>query len=120
MRVTLTREFGFDAAQSLTIFPEGHKCRQLHGHSFTLQVSAEGEVDPATGLLFDHARIKEAAQPFVDELDHRYLNEIPGLENPTIEVMCKWFWDRIKPRLPELSEIMILETPRAWCRYRGD
>lgn len=119
MRVSLTREFSFDAAQSLTTFPEGHKCRQLHGHSFTLQVTVEGEVDPATGLLYDHARIKEAVQPLVEQLDHRYLNDIPGLENPTIEMMCKWFWDRLQPRLPGLSEIMLLETPRAWCRYRG-
>jgi 6-pyruvoyltetrahydropterin/6-carboxytetrahydropterin synthase len=120
MRVSLTREFHFDAAQALTVFPEGHKCRQLHGHSFTLQVSVEGEVDSKTGLLFDHAQIKAAVQPLVDQLDHRYLNEIEGLENPTIEVMCKWFWDRVKPALPALSEIKLLETPRAWCSYRGN
>ncbi len=119
MQVTLTREFSFDAAQSLTVFPEGHKCRALHGHSFQVQISVTGEVDPATGLLFDHAKIKEAAAPLVEQLDHSYLNEIVGLENPTIEHLCKWFWDRLVDKLPGLSEVALFETPRAWCRYQG-
>jgi 6-pyruvoyltetrahydropterin/6-carboxytetrahydropterin synthase len=120
MTITLTREFDFAAAQSLTVFPEGHKCRGLHGHTFTLQISVTGRVDPATGLLYDHARISEAAKPVIDLLDHKYLNDVPGLENPTIENMCRWFWERLSPQLPGLSEIALYETPRAWCRYRGD
>jgi 6-pyruvoyltetrahydropterin/6-carboxytetrahydropterin synthase len=119
MEITLTRSFDFAAAQYLDIFPEGHKCRRMHGHSFTLEVSVSGEVDPATGLLYDHARISEAVAPILEQVDHVLLNEVPGLKNPTIETMAKWFWDRLAPSLPGLSEIRIQETPRAWCTYRG-
>ncbi len=120
MQVTLTREFTFDAAQALTIFPEGHKCRRLHGHTFRLQVSVKGEIDPKTGLLYDHAKIKEVLQPLLEQLDHSYLNEIPGLENPTLEMLCVWLWERLKGKLAGLSEVALWETPGAWCRYNGN
>ena len=120
MQVTLTREFTFDAAQALTIFPEGHKCWRLHGHTFKLQVTYRGDVDPATGLLFDHAKIKEAVQPLLDQLDHSYLNEIGGLSNPTLEMLCIWIWERLKGGLPGLHEVALWETPGAWCRYNGN
>jgi len=119
MKITLTREFTFDAAQSLTVFPEGHKCRNLHGHTFVVQVSVHGLVDSQTGLLYDHAIIMEKVKPLIQQLDHSYLNDIPGLENPTLEWLCKWFWDKLSPQLPGLSEIRINETPRAWCSYHG-
>lgn len=120
MRITLTREFTFDAAQSLSQFPEGHKCRNIHGHTFRLQVSVCGEVNPETGMLYDHARVKGVVEPLVELLDHSYMNEIEGLEVPTLENTCLWFWQRIKPELEELSEIVLYETPRAWCRYAGE
>ncbi|MDR1304140.1 MAG: 6-carboxytetrahydropterin synthase [Verrucomicrobiales bacterium] len=119
MEVTLSREFRFDAAQALTIFPEGHKCRRLHGHSFKLVVQVRGPIDADSGLLYDHAAIKQAVAPLLELVDHSYLNELPGLANPTIELMCVWFWDRLKDRLPGLDEIALWETPGAWCRYRG-
>lgn len=120
MRVTLTREFFFDSAQSLGSFPEGHKCRALHGHTFRLQISVSGEVDEKTGLFYDHAVIKDAAKPLVDRLDHAYLNEVEGLECPTIENICRWFWVRLQDKLPGLAEIKLYETQGAWCSYRGD
>ncbi len=119
MRVTLTKSFEFDSAQSLEIFPEGHKCRNLHGHSFRLEVSVSGEVSPENGLLYDLARISEAASPLVAQLDHAYLNKVPGLEIPTIERMCRWFWERLDGVLPGLSEIRVYESERAWCSYIG-
>ncbi len=120
MKITLTREFRFDAAQSLNVFPEGHKCRNIHGHTFRLQVSVTGEVDPATGMFYDHARIAAVVRPLVEQLDHHYLNEIEGLEVPTIENMCQWIWQKIEADLPGLSEIILYETPTTWCRYAGD
>lgn len=120
MNITLVRSFDFEAAQALPLFPEGHKCRGVHGHSFRVEVSVTGPVDPATGLFFDHARISEAMKPLLARVDHTYLNEVPGLEVPTIERLAKWFWDGLAPALPGLSEIKIWETPRAWCVYRGD
>jgi len=119
MKIVLTREFTFDAAQSLTVFPEGHKCRRLHGHTFLVQISVKGDVDAKTGLLYDHAVIAQKMKPLIETVDHSYLNEIPGLENPTLELLCLWFWNKLSGELPGLSEVRINETPRAWCSYQG-
>src|ERR1700760_4672448 len=81
MRVRLTKDFTFEAAQTLPCAPEGHKCRQMHGHSFKVEISVEGEVDPKTGWFYDHAEISKAMRPLLVDLDHGYLNEIPGLSN---------------------------------------
>ncbi len=120
MKVRLTKDFQFEAAQTLPKAPAGHKCRQMHGHSFKLEISVEGEVDGATGWFFDHAEITQAMRPMLDRLDHSYLNEIEGLENPTIENMAAWFWKKLAPQLPGLAEIVIHETPTARCSYRGE
>lgn len=120
MKITLCKDFDFEAAQALPSFPEGHKCRNVHGHSFKITISVTGEVDPKTGILYDHSRISDAMKPLLKQLDHAFLNDIPGLETPTIELMCGWFWQKLAPLLPGLSEIKLHETPRSWCVYRGD
>ncbi len=119
MKVRLTKDFQFESAQTLPSAPEGHKCRQMHGHSFKVEISVEGEVDRKTGWFYDHAEISKAMKPLVEQLDHGYLNEVPGLENPTIENMAAWFWQRLSAQLPGLCEIVIHETPSARCSYRG-
>lgn len=119
MKITLCKDFTFEAAQALPNFPEGHKCRGIHGHSFLVTISVKGVVDPSNGIFYDHARISEAMRPLIQQLDHSYLNEIPGLENPTIEMMAQWFWTQLASQLPGLCEIVIHETPRARCIYRG-
>jgi 6-pyruvoyltetrahydropterin/6-carboxytetrahydropterin synthase len=120
MRVKLTKTFTFEAAHSLPTFPEGHKCRRLHGHSFKVAVVAEGEVDPAKGYLIDYADIKAACAPILEQLDHHHLNEIAGLENPTSEALASWIWERLKPNLPLLSRIVIDETCSSACEYSGE
>src|SRR3954469_7548182 len=80
----LNERFTFEAAQTLPKAPEGHKCRRVHGHSFKVEVSVEGDVDPAIGWIYDHANISAAMKPLLEMLDHAYVNEIDGLENPTI------------------------------------
>jgi 6-pyruvoyltetrahydropterin/6-carboxytetrahydropterin synthase len=120
MKVRLTKDFILEAAQSLPKVPAGHKCGQMHGHTFTIQISVEGEVDPETGWLYDHARISAAMKPIIQQLDHTVLNDTPGLENPTIELMCAWLWKKLTPQLPGLAEIVINETPFARCSYRGE
>jgi 6-pyruvoyltetrahydropterin/6-carboxytetrahydropterin synthase len=120
MRARLTKDFRFEAAQTLPRVPEGHKCRRLHGHSFKVEISVEGEVDPHTGWFYDHAQIGDAMKPLLDSLDHSYLNDIDGLENPTIENMAAWFWQRLAAKCPGLCEIVIHETPTARCVYRGN
>jgi 6-pyruvoyltetrahydropterin/6-carboxytetrahydropterin synthase len=120
MRLKLSKTFRFEAAHSLPTFPEGHKCRRLHGHSFRFDVVVEGDVDPAKGYLIDYGDIKRICDPIVHQLDHYYLNEIPGLENPTAEMISKWLWDHIKPQLPLLSKIVVNETCTSACEYCGE
>jgi 6-pyruvoyltetrahydropterin/6-carboxytetrahydropterin synthase len=119
MRCTLTKEFRFEAAQTLPTAPDGHKCKRMHGHSFKVEISVTGKIDPAIGWVYDHAEIGKAMAPLLDQLDHSYLNEVPGLENPTIELMCHWFWTHLAPQLPGLSQITLFETPTARCTYHG-
>ena len=119
MNMELRRTFQFEAAHLLPRLPEGHKCRRLHGHSFTCEVAVAGECDPELGWVMDYADIKAAFQPLWERLDHRYLNEVPGLENPTSEVVAAWIWKELKPRLPLLVEVVVAETCTARCVYRG-
>ena len=120
MSTTLFKDFTFEAAHHLPHVPEGHKCGRLHGHSFMVRLEITGEVDPHTGWIIDFAELKAAFKPTYDRLDHYYLNDIPGLENPTSEVLAKWIWDQMKPLIPLLSEVTIKETCTAGCVYRGE
>jgi len=118
-RVRLVREFRFEAAHRLPAAPQGHKCSRLHGHSFRVEVVCEGEVDEDTGWLVDFAEIKREFAPLHEVLDHRYLNEIDGLENPTAENLARWIWARLKPAVPFLAQVNIAETCTSRCEYRG-
>jgi 6-pyruvoyltetrahydropterin/6-carboxytetrahydropterin synthase len=118
-RVRLVRDFAFEAAHRLPNAPAGHKCGRLHGHSFRVSVVCEGEIDPQSGWLVDFANIKEGMRPILDRLDHYYLNEIDGLENPTAENLARWIWHKLVPALPQLSEVHVAETCTARCEYRG-
>ena len=120
MYVRLVKSFTFEAAHSLPSFPEGHKCRRLHGHSYRVDVVVAGEVDPEKGYLIDFADVRAACEPIRSRLDHYYLNEIDGLENPTAEMLAAWIWKRLKPTLPQLVEIVIHETCLSRCEFRGD
>ncbi len=117
--VRLVKGFSFEAAHFLPTFPEGHKCRRLHGHSFRIEVAVEGTVDPSRGFLIDYGDLKRAVEPIVDRLDHRLLNEIDGLGNPTSEVIAAWLWRQLAPSLPGLAEIVVHETCSSRCEYRG-
>jgi len=99
--------------------PDGHKCGRLHGHSFRVSVHVEGTPDPVTGWVMDFADLAAAAAPTIDALDHRYLNEVPGLENPTSEHLAAWIWERLAPELPGLTQITVRETCTSGCTYRG-
>lgn len=116
----LRKTFQFEAAHLLPLLPENHKCRRLHGHSFKFEVAVAGDCDPKLGWLMDYADISAAVKPTWEKLDHFYLNEIPGLENPTSENVAAWLWKRLKPKLPLLTEIVVAETCQSRCVYRGD
>ncbi len=117
--VRLVREFTFEAAHRLPQAPEGHKCGRLHGHSFRVEVVCEGEIDAQSGWLLDFTEIKQAFDPIHELLDHRYLNEIEGLDNPTSENLARWIWLRLCSRLPQLSQVTVAETCAARCEYKG-
>ena len=117
--VRLAREFTFEAAHRLPNVPADHKCSRLHGHSFRVEVICEGEIDPRSGWLVDFAEIKRVFTPLLDQLDHRYLNEVEGLENPTVENLARWIWIRLKVVLPSLAQVNIAETCTGRCEYRG-
>lgn len=114
------REFTFEAAHRLPNVPEGHKCARLHGHSYRIEVRVEGEVGDRSGWVIDFADISAAFKPLHAVLDHNYLNEVPGLDNPTSENLAKWIWDRLMPDLGGLQEVIVRETCASGCSYRGD
>jgi 6-pyruvoyltetrahydropterin/6-carboxytetrahydropterin synthase len=114
------REFTFEAAHRLPNVPEDHKCARLHGHSYRVEVRVGGEIGDESGWVLDFADVKAAFKPLHEVLDHHYLNEVPGLENPTSEVLAKWIWDRLQPALPGLVEVIVRETCTSGCSYRGE
>lgn len=114
------KKFTFEAAHMLPNVPDGHKCKRLHGHSYHVHVHVSGEPDPQLGWIQDFADLADAFQPLWAQLDHNYLNEIEGLENPTSELLARWIWTHLKPRLPLLSKVVVGETCTAGCMYQGE
>jgi len=119
MQVRLVHEFRFEAAHRLPHVPAGHKCARLHGHSFRVELAIEGPVNPKTGWFMDFGDLYRIWEPIHDVLDHHYLNEVPGLENPTSEVLSRWIWDKLRPALPSLHRVTLFETCEARCEYEG-
>jgi 6-pyruvoyltetrahydropterin/6-carboxytetrahydropterin synthase len=113
------KELAFDAAHTLPNLPEGHRCGRLHGHTFKVRIYIKGEPDTRTGWIFDFAELKQVYKKQCDILDHSYLNDIEGLENPTSENLIKWIWEKLKPELPQLSKIELFETCTSGCVYDG-
>ncbi|MBX3365265.1 MAG: 6-carboxytetrahydropterin synthase QueD [Phycisphaeraceae bacterium] len=114
------KEFTFEAAHQLPWLPQGHKCRNMHGHSYHVRLTLRGRIDPETGWVRDFAEIKQAFQPLLRQLDHAVLNDVPGLEKPTTENIARWIWQRLRPSLPQLVQIDIRETATSGCVYRGE
>ena len=114
------KKFSIEAAHRLPNLPEQHKCRRLHGHSFGVEIHVAGPLTAKEGWIMDFADVTRAFQPLYEQLDHHYLNDIPGLENPTSEILAMWIWARLKPSLPLLSKVVVRETCTAGCSYSGD
>jgi 6-pyruvoyltetrahydropterin/6-carboxytetrahydropterin synthase len=119
MNVKLVHEFRFEAAHLLPKVPAGHKCARLHGHSFKIEVAIAGPVDEETGWFIDYGVLFDAWAPLHAELDHNYLNDIPGLQNPTSELLARWIWERLTPALPSIARVTVFETCDARCEYEG-
>ena len=115
--VKIAAQFGFEAAHRLPNLPDGHKCKNLHGHNYRLEVSIEGPL-AERGFVMDYAELEAIVDPIIKRVDHRFLNEIEGLENPTSEVMAEWFMAQIKPKLSgKVVTLRIYETPRYWVEH---
>lgn len=118
MPVRITKSFTLDAAHWLPNVPEEHKCGKLHGHTYKIIIGVTGDIDPITGWVIDYNEIKKTFAPIFEELDHKCLNDITGLENPTAEVMAKWIFEQIITSLPLLSDVTVCETPNTEAIYK--
>jgi 6-pyruvoyltetrahydropterin/6-carboxytetrahydropterin synthase len=114
------KQFTFDSAHFLPNVPEGHKCREMHGHTYHLTIFAEGALLEPEGWVLDFTDLKLVVKPIIEQLDHKLLNNIQGLENPTSEVLVTWLWKQIKPSLQALKRIELKETPTSGVIYEGD
>ena len=114
------KSFTLESAHRLPNVPAGHKCARVHGHSFRVEIHVRGPLQPEPGWVMDFADVKDAFEPLFRQLDHHYLNDVPGLENPTSEHLARWIWQRLQPMLPQLSAVVVHETCTSGARYTGD
>ncbi len=119
MEAEVIKTFRFEAAHSLPNAPDGHKCRHMHGHKYRVDVHFAGAVDPHRGWVIDFGEIASVVGPVVMELDHHLLNELPGLDNPTSELMARYLFDRIASLLPGVSAVTVWESDTSCVIYRG-
>lgn len=115
----IVQAFTFEAAHSLPNVPEGHRCRNVHGHSYRVELALDGPVDPNTGFVLDFFDVESAFKDALATLDHHYLNDIDGLANPTAENIATWIWNATRPKLRQLAFVRVFETPNCWAEYTG-
>jgi len=118
-KTEIYKEFTLESAHRLPHVPEGHKCGRLHGHSFRIRLVLTGAGDPVTGWILDFSEVKTAFTPLYDRMDHNYLNDIPGLENPTSETIARWIYEQMKPDLAQLCHVEVSETCTCGATYSG-
>jgi 6-pyruvoyltetrahydropterin/6-carboxytetrahydropterin synthase len=111
--------FDFAASRYLPRLPASHPCSRMHGHTFQVRLVMRGEVDPASGWMVDFGDVEQRIGTVRELVDHRCLNDIPGLENPTTEILAEWLWRRLAADLPGLYEITVQEHPTRGITYYG-
>jgi len=119
--VTISKTFDFDAAHFLPNVPDNHKCKRLHGHTYRVEVQLRGDVHedgPQQGMVLDYAAIALVWEPIHGLLDHRLLNEVPGLENPTTEILAPFILNIFASALPEVVAVRVYESSTTWCEAR--
>ncbi len=120
MAIELFREFVLESARRLPNLPASHPCAAMHGHTFRIQIHVQGPIESTTGWVMDFSELDRHVQDLRAELDHRVLNDIAGLENPTTELLARWIWQRLQPTVLGLSRIVIQENPNSGCVYTGE
>ncbi|MEO9803984.1 MAG: 6-carboxytetrahydropterin synthase QueD [Reichenbachiella sp.] len=118
--MVIYKKFAFDSAHFLPHVPEGHKCKNMHGHTYNLTVFLEGDLDTELQWVMDFKELKDVVKPVIERIDHQILNDIEGLENPTAERIVVWIWEQIQPKLPLLSKLELNETPTSGAIYEGN
>jgi 6-pyruvoyltetrahydropterin/6-carboxytetrahydropterin synthase len=119
MEAELVRTFHFEAAHSLAGAPEGHKCRRMHGHSYRVDVHVVGQVDSDAGWVMDFGEIDRAVAPVIARLDHRDLNTLDDLAASTAEMIARYIWDALVAQVPGLAAVVVWESDKSRCIYRG-
>lgn len=117
MKFELKQHFQIESARFLPKLDKSHPCARLHGHSFKIILTLTGDLDPAVGWVMDYNEIQDRVKPLLQQIDHQVLNEVPGLENPTSELLAKWFYDQARLLLPNLVKVTVAETPLTECSY---
>ena len=112
-------EFTIAAGRRLTGVPAEHPCARVHGHTFLVRLTVSGPINQQSGFVIDFAEVQRAFAPVHDALDHRFLNDVPGLANPTSEHLAQWIWQRLTPALASLSAVEITETGASGVIFRG-
>lgn len=118
MKAEIVQGFEFHAAHHLPAVT--HKCRRIHGHTYKIDLHVEGEVSEEFGWVMDFYDLEAAFQPLMEQLDHRMLNEVEGLENPTAEHIGAWIWHKLKPQIPGLCQVVVWETSTSRAIYKGE
>ena len=117
MKFTIFKDFTFEAAHSLPHLPESHKCHHVHGHSYKVTVFASGPINESTGFVVDYADLSDAWSVLYDQLDHKFINDVPGLEISTSEALSQWIYRRMRKAVPQVDKVIVRETATAGCEY---
>lgn len=113
----IKNHFQIESARFLPNLSKDHPCSRLHGHSFKIILTLQGPLDPKIGWVQDYHEINTIMKPILDQLDHRVLNDVPGLENPTSEILARWLYQQALRHLPLLKTVTVMETPTTECSY---
>jgi 6-pyruvoyltetrahydropterin/6-carboxytetrahydropterin synthase len=117
MKYELKQHFHIESARFLPYLPKNHPCSNMHGHSFKIILSLKGDLDPKIGWVIDYHEISKVMSPLLQQLDHKVLNEIEGLENPTSELLAKWIFEKVSALIPILQKVSVMETSSTECSY---
>lgn len=116
----ISYRFGFDAAHRFSGMPRGHRYRGVHGHSFGVEIALRGEQQLPNGFVADFAKLEAACTRLRKQLDHTLLNDIAGLEQPSLENLCVWIWGKLKPTFPGLARVTVRRDSLGQaCTYEG-
>ena len=113
-------QYRIESARRLSHLPPSHPCSRVHGHSFIITLTLFGPWNEELAWMYDYHDLEQKIRPILNTLDHRYLNDVPGLEKPTSEALCVYLFNKIKALVPELQKVTIAETPTTECSYSGD